>query len=987
MLNLNTLRVSGLVALFFAALPSALAQAPTGPGLRGSVSDPSGASVPGAVVQLRGPGGEQRRSTDAGGQYAFATLTAGKYQLRVIAKGFTVTERRDVEITAQMVFDAQLQILADATVLNVEDEANSVTADAANNGGALVLKEKELAALSDDPDELSQQLQAMAGPGAGPGGGQIFIDGFSGGQLPPKSSIREIRLNSNPFSAEYDRPGFGRIEILTRPGSDKIRGQAFFQYNDQHLNARSPLLATALPPYRQNFLGANLSGPIQKNKSSFGFDFDRRDITENAFILATNLDSSFNPQTVNRAVTTPQTRTSITPRLDYTLNATNTLVARYQFSRGTSQKQGIGDFSLESLANDSSNTEQSLQLTETSIVNANMVNETRFQYIRSKFETVATGTTPTLNVQGAFSSGSSPVGRSGTSQNNFELANISTLTRGTHLMKAGLRLRNSSLDSTSQSNFNGTFSFLGGRAPQLDSNFAAIAGTSIQLTALQVYQRTLQLQARNLSTAQIRALGGGATQFSLSAGTPLTSVSLFDIGFFFNDDWRIRPNFTLSYGLRYETQTNISDNSNWAPRIGIAWGIDSRGGKQGKTVLRAGLGTFFDRVSANNTLSAERFNGVTQQSYLILNPDFFPTLPSLSSLASGQQPQRLQPLYSGIRAPRQWQANLGLDRQINKYLRLSANYTTTRGIHLLNTRNINTPISGAYPFGDRVIRNLTESAGLSRNNQLSLSPNLNYKKVFLFGFYQLSYGRSNNEGQPADPYNLRAEWGPSSFGDIRHRAIMGTSVPMPWKVSLNPFVSMSSGAPYNLTTGRDPFGTGSTNIRPSLTSNSAPACTGTELKFVPDFGCFNLNPTPGTSIDRNSGRGPSNVSISLRLSRTWAFGRKGESGPQNGGMMGPGGGGPPPGVGGGGMRGGGGPGGGGPPPGMFGGAQTGFKYNLTVSINANNAINKVNYAPPSGDLSSPYFGQYRALAGGFGPFGGGNSTSNRKISLQLRFSF
>ena len=630
MLNLNTLRVSGLVALFFAALPSALAQAPTGPGLRGSVSDPSGASVPGAVVQLRGPGGEQRRSTDAGGQYAFATLTAGKYQLRVIAKGFTVTERRDVEITAPMVFDAQLQILADATVLNVEDEANSVTADAANNGGALVLKEKELAALSDDPDELSQQLQAMAGPGAGPGGGQIFIDGFSGGQLPPKSSIREIRLNSNPFSAEYDRPGFGRIEILTRPGSDKIRGQAFFQYNDQHLNARSPLLATALPPYRQNFLGANLSGPIQKNKSSFGFDFDRRDITENAFILATNLDSSFNPQTVNRAVTTPQTRTSITPRLDYTLNATNTLVARYQVSRGTSQKQGIGDFSLESLANDSSNTEQSLQLTETAIVNANMVNETRFQYIRSKFETVATGTTPTLNVQGAFSSGSSPVGRSGTSQNNFELANISTLTRGTHLMKAGLRLRNSSLDSTSQSNFNGTFSFLGGRAPQLDSNFAAIAGTSIQLTALQVYQRTLQLQARNLSTAQIRALGGGATQFSLSAGTPLTSVSLFDIGFFFNDDWRIRPNFTLSYGLRYETQTNISDNSNWAPRIGIAWGIDSRGGKQGKTVLRAGLGTFFDRVSANNTLSAERFNGVTQQSYLILNPDFFPTLPSLS---------------------------------------------------------------------------------------------------------------------------------------------------------------------------------------------------------------------------------------------------------------------------------------------------------------------------------------------------------------------
>ncbi|MCU1330574.1 MAG: Cna domain protein [Bryobacterales bacterium] len=980
MRNFSTTRVSilALAALALAAAPFASAQNATGPALRGVVTDPSGASVPGATVQLRGPGAEQRKTADAAGLYVFPSLQSGKYQVRVIAKGFTVTERRDVEITAPVVFDVQLQIQADATVVNVEDETNKVSAEAENNGGALVLKEKELASLSDDPDELSQQLQAMAGPGAGPGGGQIYIDGFSGGQMPPKSSIREIRVNSNPFSAEYDRPGFGRIEILTRPGSDKLRGQVFFQYNDQHFNSRSPLLKSALPPYRQNFLGANLTGPVKKDKASFGLDFDRRDITENAFIIAKTLDPiSLTPLDVNRAVTTPQTRTSINPRLDYTINPTNTLVTRYQFTQGSSEKQGIGDFSLESLANDNSTREHVIQATETAIINANMVNETRFQFIHSNSSTVAAGSDPALFVQGAFNSGSSTVGNSGTLLKSLELANTTTWTHGTHVIRGGFRIRESMLDSTSRSNFNGTFTFLPG------------AGR----TALEVYQLTKQLLAQNLTPTQIRAQGGGASQFSIAAGTPTTSVNQFDIGLFFNDDWRLRPNFTLSYGVRYETQTNISDNSNFAPRIGIAWGVDSRAGRPGKTVIRAGLGAFFDRVGSQSTLSAQRFNGVTQQSYLILSPDFFPNLPTLSSLAAGQQPQRLQPLYSGINAPVVWQANAGVDRQVNKYMRLSVNYITSRGIHLQNVRNINTPINGIYPFGDRVIRNLTESAGLSRTNQLMVSPNVNYKKLTLFGFYSLSYGKSNNEGQPADPYNLSAEWGPSSFADVRHRAIVGTNVPLPWKVTLAPFMSVSSGAPYNITTGRDPYGVGSAAIRPALLANPAATCTGADLKYVPEWGCFSLNPAAGTSIQRNAARGPGNLSLNLRLARTWAFGRRGESSPQNqgfGGPGGPGGGGPPPGMGGGGMRGG--PGGGGPPPGggmggMFGGAATGFKYNVTLSINANNAINKVNYSSPSGDLGSPYFGQYRSIAGGFGPMGGGNSTSNRKISLQLRFSF
>jgi len=975
----------------FAAL--AYAQTPQ-PSLKGAITDPSGAVVPGAMIQIRGPKGEQRVRSGVNGEYAFPAIAAGKYQVRVIAKGFSVNERADFDIAAPTNYDVQLSIKGDTQVLNVEEEANRVSTDVSANGTAIVLRERELAALSDDPDELAQQLQAMAGPSGGPNGGQIYIDGFTGGNLPPKSAIREVRINSNPYSPEYERPGFGRIEILTRPGSDKIRGQAFLQYNKEALNSRSPLLTQSKrPPYQQKFFGLNLSGPIKEGKASFGFDFERRNITENSFVLATTLDANLNPQTINQAVVTPQTRTNFSPRLDLALNSKNTLIMRYQFTDLSFDKEGVGNFALPSRAYGQKENENTFQLTETAVLSASAINETRFQFLRTNQTHTADNSLPAISVQGAFDGGNPQIGNSGTINRRWELSNNSTLSKQRHTIKWGVRLRQVLLDDTSVNNFGGTYTFFGGTGPALDANNQPIAGSSIDLTALERYRRTLYYQKLGYTAAQIRALGGGASQFSLSAGTALQAVNQFDMGMFINDDFRVRQNLTLSYGLRYEAQTNIGDKKDFSPRIGVAWGIDSKGGSQAKTVLRAGFGIFYDRVSESTTLSASRFNGISQQSYLLQNPDTYPAVPSLASLSAAKQSQQLQLIDSGIVAPRNFQASVGVDRQINKYFRFSTQYIASRGVHLQRSVNINAPLNGVYPFADRTLRYDTQSTGFSRGNQIVFSPNLNYKKLFLFGFYGLGYGKSDSEGQAANPYNLRAEWGPSSFSDVRHRAVVGTSLPMPWKISLSPFIMFSSGSPYNITTGRDTNLDGITADRPALTSIGAASCKGGDLVYSADFGCFNLNPAAGTpTIGRNIGRGPSNFNMSLRMSRTWAFGNKGESGPADGGMPpgmggargggpppgggGPGGGGPPPG--------GGGPGGGGPPAGMFGG-NSGKKYNLILSVSARNAINHANYAAPSGDLSSPYFGQSRSLAG-FGPFGGA-STYNRKVDVQLRLTF
>ena len=129
-------------------------------------------------------------------------------------------------------------------------------------------------------------MQALAGPAPGPDGGQVYIDGFTGGNLPPKSAIREVRINSNPFAPEFDRPGFARVDIFTKAGSDSFHGQALTSQNGDALDTRNPLLARK-PPYRSQLYSIDLAGPLRRNKASFTFDLQERKIGDNAAILAT----------------------------------------------------------------------------------------------------------------------------------------------------------------------------------------------------------------------------------------------------------------------------------------------------------------------------------------------------------------------------------------------------------------------------------------------------------------------------------------------------------------------------------------------------------------------------------------------------------------------------------------------------------------------------------------------------------------------------
>jgi Carboxypeptidase regulatory-like domain len=969
--------------LAFLIVAPILAQTAT---LRGLVSDESGALVPKAKIALAGPAGLVKNAiADDRGAYSITGLSPGDYTVRASAPQLATPQAIAISLKAGVQdLNLQVKVVAAAEQVTVQENAGpSVSTEVSNNASALVLRGDDLQALSDDPDDLMADLQALAGPAAGPNGGSIFIDGFSGGELPPKESIREIRINSNPFAPEFDKLGFGRIEIFTKPGSDRFHGTVNYNFATDAWNSRNPYSTIKAPLLLNEFEG-DAAGPINK-RASFTLDAQRNTVDNGYIINAVTLD----PQTLAiqpffNILRVPQRFTRVSPRVDYQLTPNHTLVFRYSFTDSDINPTGVGGFDLVSRGYDFHYLNQTVQLTETAVL-GKALNETRFQYFRAAPQRTAHGTAPEILVLGSFVSGSSPVGQSFDVQNYYELQNYTTMSRGAHILKFGVRLRGQTDDNISPQNFNGTFTFGSGYAPILDANFRPVTPgitcgaqnpnpACVSITSIQRYQRTLVFQQMGLDANTIRQLGGGATQFTINAGTPALSVGQLDMGVFVGDDWRVRQNVTLSLGLRYETQTNIHDWRDIAPRVAVAWAPGGKT-KKPKTVLRAGFGTFYDRFALGNVLAAERYNGVVQQQFVIANPNFFPAVPSLAGLQA--TPQVIQELSSSLRAPYILQSSITVERQLPKNTTLAVTYTNSRGLHILRSNDINAPLpaSGAFPLGQPNPVFLMESSGVYNQNQLITNVNAKVNAGFsMFGFYVLNKAMSNSDGLgtfPANPYNYSGEYGPAST-DVRHRATVGGSINTRWNIRFSPFVTMQSGPPFDITSGSDLFGTTLFNGRPGIaTDPSRPGVIRTQ------YGLLDPNPTPDERIlSRNFGRGPGLITVNLRMGKTWGFGAERGDGASK--------------------ASGGGGGGGGNAAVMAGGRGIGsligppttrHRYNISISMSARNLLNHTNPGPITGDITSPLFGRANQIAGNLNGEGFSENANNRRLELQCRFTF
>jgi hypothetical protein len=952
-------RIFHFVAIFLLSL-SLFAQTST---LRGLVNDESGAVIPGAKVSLAGPSGTKSTTSDSTGTYTFSGLPSGNYTVEASAPELAQAQPARVAVKAgTQTLNLVLHVASMVEKVTVhENAAPTLSTDSTNNASALVLRGDDLQALSDDPDDLAADLQALAGPSAGPNGGAIYIDGFSGGELPPKESIREIRINQNPFSPEYDKLGYGKIEIFTKPGADKYRGTADWNFADQFWNSRNPYSAQKAP-FLLNELEGSAGGPLTR-LASFTVDAQRNMVDNGSITNAVNL----NPQTLAiepyyNAITTPGRYTKVSPRVDYQVGQKHTLMFRYGITHSDVKDNGIGAFDLPARGFHSQFTNQTVQASDTALV-GRAVNETRFQFYRSASQAIANTPGPEIQVLGAFNDGGSQNGRSFDTQNSYELQNYTSMVKGRHSWRWGVRLRQQSDDSIAPQNFNGTFTFGAGA----DST-----------QSIERYRLTLLYQGTGYSAAQVRALGGGATQFSINAGTPELTVRQFDAGLFAGDEWRARPNLTLSFGLRYEVQSNISDHGDMAPRLAVAWapGATAKNPKT-KTVIRAGFGMFYDRFALANTLTARRFNGLVQQQYVVTNPDFFPNVPAPAALGAFQSTQVIQQVSSTLRAPYIAQSAFTVERQLPANTTLAVTYTNSHGLHLLRSEDINAPLpgSGVFPMGRSGPLFLMESSGLYNQNQLIANVNAKVNAgLSLFGFYVFNRALSNTDGIgtfPANPYSSAGEYGPAST-DVHHRFTLGGSLNLRWAIRISPFVVVQTGAPFDITTGSDLYGTTLFNARPGIATDAArPGLIATS------YGLLDPNPIPGEELlPRNYGRGPGQVSMNLRIAKVIGFGReKGGTGvdPRPAAAAGPG------------MTaqaaGGGGIGR------LIGTPSTSHRYNLSIGLSIRNLLNHTNPGPITGNITSPLFGFANQVAGGANGEGFYETANNRRLESQIRFTF
>ena len=990
-----------LFSVFQTATSSAFAQTAT---LRGQVFDQTGAVVPQASIILVDSQGKTTTGLSSNeGSYMFSGLVPGKYEVQASASDMTQEPLLIDLKSGVQTLSLELRVKAAQQELTVQENPGPVlSTDSSANASSLVLSGKDLDALADDPEDMSADLQALAGPAAGPDGSAMYIDGFTGGQLPPKDAIREIRVNQNPFSPEYDKLGYGRVDVLTKPGTKEFHGGGYFNIGDSVWNSRNPYAAEKAPFLLREY-GTTLGGPLRLRKpASFFVAFDGAAIDNGAIINGSILDpvtlTIIDPYT--EVFTIPQQRIRVNPRVDYQLTPNDTISLRYEVADADIRHSGVGGFNLDSTGVHNHGTDQTVQFSNMLTLGANAFNETRFQFYRANISNVSENPAAQLDVMSAFTDGGAQVGSSSNTLNSWEFQNYATIARGKHTVRAGVRVRAATIDNTSPINFGGTFTFAGRTAPELDSNNQPVLDPSGQpvlntISSIEAYRRTLVFQNAGLPASQVRALGGGASQFTMTTGNPSLSVNQEDVGVFIGETWRAKPNLTLDAGLRYESQTNLHDKGDLAPRLGLAWAPSFRNGASPRTILRAGFGLFYQRFDIVNVLTAERYNGSSQQRFVVANPDFFPSIPPASALAAGQK--TIEQLSPALNAPYLMETAVGVERQLPAHTTIALTYVNSHGRRQFLTNDVNapmpgtydpqTPESGTYPLGVPNPVFQVESSGIYDQNELIANVNSKVgNAVSLFASYLYNHALSNTDYSsppqntdfnpaiaiqglgvgsfPANPWNLTGEYGPAST-DIHHQLNVGGTIEVKGGFRLSPLFIADSGAPFNITVGQDLYGTTLFNGRPGIaTDPSRPGLVHTK------YGLLDPNPTADEVIlTRNYGRGPGIFMLNLRASEVFSFGPAAEGSVSAGGRR--------------------------PDTGPFGGSQgpgvvnTGHRFSLAVGVVVRNLLNHNNPGPIIGDVTSSLFGQANQPygAGSLGGTGFSESANNRRLELQTRLTF
>lgn len=900
-----------------------------------AVKDQFGAAVPNAEIVLNKSDKEEKRvMTNSLGNGQFSRLAAGEYRINVSAVGFKEYKSESIIIKTGETRKIDIDLEVASFEANVEIGENEVV-DVEKPGVTAVLNQKEIENLPDTQDELERTIKNIGESLTGeelP----ITVNGIQGGKIPPKQAIQQIRVNQNVFSAQYDGPFGGGIEIFTQAGTDKFKGYLSFSFADGRFNASDPFLGARLPYQLRNYF-FNLTGPLVGKKSSVFMYASHSESDSSAVVNAVVLDSALRPVEFRQSFATPNRSDNISMSVNADPNKKHKLYLSYDFSSNRGKGQNVGGFSLPSRANNSNTQNHYISFSDTNLINANIVNQTRFLVYYSANNSFGGSNDAAINVLDAFFGGGSQQNSSNTNI-RFDATNETTWQMGRYALGFGGRVRVEHIDQNSTANFGGTYTFTGRLAPVLDANNNPVTDSTgaiqmTQINSLESYRRTLLFRQRGFSNQRIRELGGGANQFTISGGNPEIKASQYDAAFYLQNSYKVTETIAASFGVRYENQTNIKSNFNLAPRFGVIWAPKAKEKQNPLYTLpriSIGYGMFYSRYGLSNTLSLRQASNADSLQYLVTETnilDVYPNVPSVSLLQQFALPRTKRLLDVDFETPYQSLFNISAAKKMPKGYTL--NFTFSHGLYLRQsaTHNINAPLAGTFnplnpstavrPFGN--VGNIyeTQSAGKTKTDRYSIFLGFpNSQK--LFANLRYSYTRTKSDivsgsGAPFDPYDFSQEFSSAPFDGV-HSVGGYFFYNLPHKISIGSDFSINSGTKFNIFTGRDTNGDGFYNERPSFATDlSKPNL------IVTPYGTLDPNPSATDKlIPRNLGRGPKNINFNTYLSKSFGFGedKKNKKPP---------------------------------------------KQSLNFSVRVSNLFNIINKGNPIGNMSSPNF--LRTLSG------------------------
>jgi outer membrane receptor protein involved in Fe transport len=769
--------------------------------ISGAVFDPDEAVLSGARVTLKGadPARDRIATTDAAGAFHFEKLFAGSYEILVERDGFrSTTVRATVGGRAPAPLRVVLPVAEVQQDISINAEGGQVNTDADRNLDVVSVDRATLDNLPALDQDYVGALSKFLDAGAlGTGGVSLIVDGMEATKAGVSASaIQEVKINNNPYSAEYSRPGRGRIEIITKPGATEFHGAFNFLFRDKLFNARDAFAATRPQEQRRIYEG-NVTGPVDRSKAhptSFLFSFDREEEDLQSIVFANGPNGA-----VQTNFPRPTRQTEFAIRLARQMTENSTLSILYSYEDQTVKNQGVGGFNLPETATNYKNHEDLLRFNHNWIISPKLINQVNFLLGRYDAPTTSVNPAQKIVVQDAFTGGGAQADYLRT-EAHWTLNQALTYSEGRHVIKAGVQVPDFSRRGINdRTNSAGTFYF----------------------SSLADY-----LQRRPYSFVQQQGV---------------TKVTFWEVvaGGFAQDEIRLRPNLTVVAGLRYDWQNYFNeDGNNFAPRLSVAWAPD----KDRKTVIRGGLGFFYDRTGPVPISEVLRFNGERLKKYVLENPGF--PDPLAGGLSFSAQPVSVVRLAPDLVIPYTIQSGVGAERQLRKSLTLTANYYNTRGVHAFRSRDANAPLpplfAGRPDTAFSLVRQI-ESTGRLQGHSLELGLRGNVTKYFN-GMIQYALGRLRNDTSgiasfPANSYDLAGEWGRAD-SDVRHRFNLLGVFKAGKYFKLGTALTLNTGAPYSITTGRDTNGDSMALDRPAgVGRNTAqgPGFAQLDLRWSRDF--------------------------------------------------------------------------------------------------------------------------------------------------------